>query len=117
MPTACSHSSGQWAAMCMQVRIFYPEVGHPAFGAVRAIVKDSTDNETGAASLVFLDSDNQVSLLYRMPFGLPTCITIIWGAQSSIDVSLLYHRMPRGDHGHGHHHDGHDVRALPASCC
>ena len=45
---------------CAQVRFFYPEMQHQAFGVIRAILKDSTDNETGAASLVFLDSDNEV---------------------------------------------------------
>lgn len=52
-----------WAlihAPIIQIRLFYPEAQHPAFGAIRAIVKDDTDNETGAAAQVFLDSDDVV---------------------------------------------------------
>ncbi len=44
----------------MQIRFFFPELDHPAFGVVRAIAKDDTDTETGAAATVFLDSDNTV---------------------------------------------------------
>ena len=49
----------------VQVRLFFPELGHPAFGVIRAIVKDSADayNATGAES--FLDSDGEVGQLTR----------------------------------------------------
>lgn len=55
----------------MQIRVFYPELDHPAFGVMRAIAKDGTDTETGSSSVVFLDSDNMVSLLcipYMCPY-------------------------------------------------
>lgn len=48
--------------MVSQVRMFYPELQHPAFGVIRAILKDSTDNMTGTPSLVFLDSDDEVTI-------------------------------------------------------
>ena len=34
--------------------MYFPESGHPAFGIFRAIVKDSTDVNHGAASVVGL---------------------------------------------------------------
>lgn len=40
-----------------QVGIYLPDAGHPAYGLVRAILKDSTDSST---YLVFLDSDGMV---------------------------------------------------------
>ena len=46
----------------MQIRFFYPELDHPAFGVMRAIAKDGTDTETGSSAVVFLDSDNMASL-------------------------------------------------------
>ena len=45
---------------CLQIRMFYPELDHPAFGVIRSIAKDNTDTETGPSSAVFLDSDNMV---------------------------------------------------------
>ena len=38
--------------MLLQVEMYFPESGHPAFGIFRAIVKDSTDVNHGAASVV-----------------------------------------------------------------
>ena len=35
-----------------QVEMYFPESGHPAFGIFRAVVKDSTDIDHGAASQV-----------------------------------------------------------------
>ena len=46
----------------MQIRLFYPELDHPAFGVIRAIAKDNTDTETGPSASVFLDSDNLVRM-------------------------------------------------------
>ena len=40
-----------------QVAIYVPDAGHPAFGTVRAIVKDSNDN---AWDMTYLDSDGQI---------------------------------------------------------
>ena len=51
----------------MQIRFFYPELDHPAFGAMRAIAKDGTDTEDGPSAVVFLDSDNTVGLLCFTP--------------------------------------------------
>jgi len=71
----------------MQIRFFYPELDHPAFGVVRAIAKDDTDTETGAAATVFLDSDNTAR-----PLLLLTCHFLrspLTGAQS-----LLYRLWP-----------------------
>lgn len=55
-----SFKSDNTGVMWMQIRLFYPEALHPAFGVVRAIVKDSTDTETGDSAVVFLDSDGLV---------------------------------------------------------
>ena len=41
---------------CVQVHIYLPELQHPAYGLVRAIVKDSTNNYTSPADANFLDS-------------------------------------------------------------
>lgn len=46
----------------LQIRFFYPELDHPAFGVMRAIAKDGTDTESGSSAVVFLDSDNMVGL-------------------------------------------------------
>ena len=48
----------------LQIRFFYPELDHPAFGVMRAIAKDGTDTETGSFAVVFLDSDNMVILFH-----------------------------------------------------
>jgi hypothetical protein len=51
----------------LQIRFFYPELLHPAFGVFRAIVKDSTDTETGNSAVVFLDSDDEVPAVSVIP--------------------------------------------------
>ena len=48
----------------LQIRFFYPELDHPAFGVMRAIAKDGTDTQTGSSAVVFLDSDNMVFLFH-----------------------------------------------------
>lgn len=48
--------------MAWQVQLYIPEFGHPAFGIVRAIVKDSYDTYRGLPSVTFLDSSGQVSM-------------------------------------------------------
>jgi hypothetical protein len=45
----------------LQVQIYFPELGHPAFGVVRAIVKDSSD-AADASSQTFLDSDGKARM-------------------------------------------------------
>ena len=44
----------------MQVQLYIPQIGHPAYGIVRGIVKDSTDFYQGLSSVTFLDSDGKV---------------------------------------------------------
>ncbi len=44
----------------MQVQLYFPQIGHPAYGIVRGIVKDSTDFYQGLSSVTFLDSDGKV---------------------------------------------------------
>lgn len=46
----------------MQVNMYIPGQAHNSFGVVRAVVKDSTDNDTGAPGASFLDSDGQVGV-------------------------------------------------------
>ncbi|EIE21984.1 hypothetical protein COCSUDRAFT_56427 [Coccomyxa subellipsoidea C-169] len=48
-----------------QIRMFFPELLHPAFGVIRAIAKDTTDTETEDSAVVFLDSDGLVGALTR----------------------------------------------------
>lgn len=49
----------------MQIRIYFPQLGHPGFGLLRALVKDSTDRNTGPEGQTFLDSDGFVGRLMR----------------------------------------------------
>ena len=44
----------------MQVQLYFPQFGHPAYGIVRAIAKDSSDYYEGLSSITFLDSDGRV---------------------------------------------------------
>lgn len=60
------------AKSLLQVHIYFPEIGHPAFGIVRAIVKDSLDVNFGLASQTFLDSDGQVCLSHHTA---PHCLS------------------------------------------
>ena len=46
--------------MPVQVQLYFPQFGHPAYGIVRGIVKDSTDFYQGLSSVTFLDSDGKV---------------------------------------------------------
>ena len=48
------------------MQLYFPEIAHPAFGVVRAIVKDSSDADLGAVSQTFLDSDGQVRLQHAL---------------------------------------------------
>lgn len=43
-----------WA---MQIRLYFPEISHPQYGVLRALVKDSTDTANVASHV---DSDGQV---------------------------------------------------------
>ena len=45
----------------LQVRLYFPETASPAFGVMRAIVKDMTDMDDGNSSQTWLDSNGQVS--------------------------------------------------------
>ena len=44
----------------MQVQLYIPETNTAAFGVVRAIVKDSSDNGTSPSAFSFLDSNGLV---------------------------------------------------------
>lgn len=46
----------------MQVNLYIPGQAHDSFGVVRAVVKDSTDNDTGVPTASYLDSDGRVGL-------------------------------------------------------
>ena len=48
--------------MLMQVRVYFPETGHPAYGILRSIVKDSTDTANTSS---YLDSDGRVGASYN----------------------------------------------------
>ena len=41
----------------MQIRLYFPEIFHPAYGVLRALVKDSNDTANTASHV---DSDGQV---------------------------------------------------------
>ena len=43
---------GVWYSFCVQVQLYLPEEQHPAFGVVRAVVKDGSDADLGASSAV-----------------------------------------------------------------
>lgn len=75
----------------LQVRLYFPEVGHPAFGVIRAIVKDSTDVDRGTPSIVFVDSDGQVASTSRnasSPGGNGTQVCVI-GVVSTTTPHLM----------------------------
>ena len=63
--TLLEHSSS--TNLHVQVQLYFPQIGHPAYGIVRAIVKDSTDFYQGLSSVTFLDSDGKVSWLRGSP--------------------------------------------------
>lgn len=60
----------------MQIRMFYPEINHLAYGVLRAIVKDNDDLSTGIGVNSFLDSDGQVGQ--------------VRGANSTVGCLLVY---------------------------
>ena len=47
----------------MQISIYVPEEQHPRYGVVRAVIKDTNDedNSTSGAQQIYLDSDGLVS--------------------------------------------------------
>ena len=47
----------------LQVSIYFPEQQHPRFGILRAVVKDTTDenNSSSRGQMVYLDSDGKVA--------------------------------------------------------
>ena len=50
-------NTGRASVLPSQVAVYVPESGHPAYGAVRAYVKDANDQ----GNLAFLDSDGQLN--------------------------------------------------------
>ncbi|DBA77316.1 TPA: hypothetical protein ACH3X2_000838 [Trebouxia sp. C0005] len=53
--TACPYAANQ-------IRLYYPETGHPAYGVIRALVKDSTDTSNRGS---YTDSDGRVGVDYQ----------------------------------------------------
>ncbi|DBB09176.1 TPA: hypothetical protein ACH3X3_007776 [Trebouxia sp. C0006] len=53
--TACPYAANQ-------IRLYYPETGHPAYGVIRALVKDSTDTSNRGS---YTDSDGRVGVNYQ----------------------------------------------------
>jgi hypothetical protein len=62
-----------------QVQLYFPELDHPAYGIVRAIVKDASDIYRGLPSTTFLDSDGKVQSLLCAAAGDIACLTQIFG--------------------------------------
>lgn len=67
--------------MVVQVQLYFPQFGHPAYGIVRAIAKDSLDYYEGLSSITFLDSDGKVKHIHivicravHIPHCTPHCI-------------------------------------------
>ena len=56
----CSAAAQLMRTCPAQVQLYFPQIGHPAYGIVRGIVKDSTDFYQGLSSVTFLDSDGKV---------------------------------------------------------
>ena len=50
----------------VQVQLYFPQFGHPAYGIVRAIAKDSSDYYEGLSSITFLDSDGRVKQILQL---------------------------------------------------
>ena len=85
--------------LVLQIRLFVPELNHPAYGVVRAIVKDGNDLTTGAGVNSFLDSDGEVGHI-RGPndtvsalrnLYLRPCQSIARCSQSTTVVAVLAH--------------------------
>lgn len=53
---------GLHASSGVQIRLYYPETGHPAYGVIRALVKDSTDTSNRGS---YTDSDGRVGVDYQ----------------------------------------------------
>ncbi|KAL3149191.1 hypothetical protein ABBQ32_002019 [Trebouxia sp. C0010 RCD-2024] len=67
-----SHNSTQfsnyteYAATANQIRLYFPETGHPAYGILRALVKDSSDTANVTSHT---DSDGRVGFDYNAGYG------------------------------------------------
>lgn len=49
----------------MQMRIYFPQLGHVGFGVIRALVRDSLDVSSPLEPLTFLDSDGMIGQVLR----------------------------------------------------
>ena len=49
----------------MQVRLYFPQLGHPGFGIFRALVRDSYDKASEPNTRTFLDSDGLIGQVVR----------------------------------------------------
>lgn len=71
---------------CVQIRIYFPQLGHPAFGVVRALVKDATEQDTAAPGQTFLDTDGNIGQLTRN-----TTSAALRGGSASLQVGQTLH--------------------------
>ncbi len=52
-------------ACLMQIRLYFPQLGHPGFGIIRALVRDSYDSGLEPDTQTFLDSDGLIGQVLR----------------------------------------------------
>lgn len=48
----------------MQISLYFPQLNHPSYGVIRALVKDSSNS---ASDPTFLDSDGQIGQIRPNP--------------------------------------------------
>ena len=62
MRTFCNVLALTTLCSAMQIRLYFPETGHPAYGVLRAQVKDSNNTVRGTSHV---DSDGRVGYEYN----------------------------------------------------
>ena len=50
---------------CVQIRVYFPQLGHPGYGVVRSLVRDSLDESSTPEAQTFLDSDGLIGQVLR----------------------------------------------------
>jgi hypothetical protein len=83
-----------------EVQIYVPEIGHPAHGVIRTIVKDENDVYVGAVSETYLDSDG--GFMNNMPRNVPGHVPLDDGKWHMITVTS----QPDGSKGYSLYVDG-----------
>lgn len=60
-------SSEMTLSVCLglQIRLYFPQLGHPGFDIIRALVRDSYDEGSEPATRTFLDSDGLIGQVLR----------------------------------------------------